>query len=767
MASSTRTIQVKLNGDASGLARSAAEAYAALRKVGQDTTGMKKAQADAEALARELDKNAADAKDKGSLIGGALALGVSAAAPLVSAALIGGVSLGLVGVVALVQKGNKQVQANFSDLSHQVITEMTSVTDQAAPALAKSEKMLQQTFANLGPQLDQAFSAAGPDITALTGGVDALATNAMPGLVTAAKNSQPVMQGLATLLGDVGTTVSTVFTDVSQHSDVLERDLDKFGGLIKNVGGVLGGVLPGLASGFGSTVSTANTMLSVLKPVAPVLGDITGQALPAIGAFKLFGLATAPLNKFGSSVTTTGQKVGIYAAKLTNSASIGEKVTKATSKMGSALGSLGNVLPIAGVGFALLGDAMSAAANKQQAVLQGLVQGGAASKNATAQITAAAPTIAHLSDGFKQGEGNAAQFSDALNVATKNMDPLQKATAIYNADLDQFGAKAPQTITAQHNLAAATDANRGAQQALSNATQDANLQLLHQTDTMLNAINSDLGLQSSILSVTQAQKTYASSVKTSGKNSLQSKQASIAYQQSLIGEINAAEAAALAHHTNASASQQAKIQEQAETGTILGLAAAAGKNAPPALKQMVAGLNSSEIAAFAATGKIAGTRTEVLRLPNGKTIKIQVNSNGQAVTGQTQAEIDHMRGRAIPLTAVDHVTGTVNQIIRQNSGKVIHVELSTSGGAISLGHRAGGGPVTAGMPYIVGERRAELFVPKTDGTILPSVPIASSAGGDTFDLVIADQVIASIVDGRLRQHNRTLVSRVKAGSRIR
>lgn len=36
--------------------------------------------------------------------------------------------------------------------------------------------------------------------------------------------------------------------------------------------------------------------------------------------------------------------------------------------------------------------------------------------------------------------------------------------------------------------------------------------------------------------------------------------------------------------------------------------------------------------------------------------------------------------------------------------------------------RAGGGPVTAGHPYIVGERRPELFVPAVDGVILPRVP---------------------------------------------
>jgi hypothetical protein len=36
--------------------------------------------------------------------------------------------------------------------------------------------------------------------------------------------------------------------------------------------------------------------------------------------------------------------------------------------------------------------------------------------------------------------------------------------------------------------------------------------------------------------------------------------------------------------------------------------------------------------------------------------------------------------------------------------------------------RASGGPVTAGQPYVVGERRPELFVPSTSGRIEPTVP---------------------------------------------
>lgn len=42
--------------------------------------------------------------------------------------------------------------------------------------------------------------------------------------------------------------------------------------------------------------------------------------------------------------------------------------------------------------------------------------------------------------------------------------------------------------------------------------------------------------------------------------------------------------------------------------------------------------------------------------------------------------------------------------------------------AVRLGRREHGGPVKRGEAYIVGERRAELFVPEQDGTILPQVP---------------------------------------------
>jgi hypothetical protein len=41
-------------------------------------------------------------------------------------------------------------------------------------------------------------------------------------------------------------------------------------------------------------------------------------------------------------------------------------------------------------------------------------------------------------------------------------------------------------------------------------------------------------------------------------------------------------------------------------------------------------------------------------------------------------------------------------------------------GMSGMGARAGGGPVSGGSPYMVGERGPELFVPTGSGTIVPN-----------------------------------------------
>ena len=85
--------------------------------------------------------------------------------------------------------------------------------------------------------------------------------------------------------------------------------------------------------------------------------------------------------------------------------------------------------------------------------------------------------------------------------------------------------------------------------------------------------------------------------------------------------------------------------------------------------------------------------------------------------------------------------------------------------ASSAARREFGGPVTAGQPYIVGEKRPELFVPNQSGYILPSVPdgLHQGAGGQQSVNVEAAPVNVVVVNNEA-QLKRFLES--KAGERI-
>lgn len=65
--------------------------------------------------------------------------------------------------------------------------------------------------------------------------------------------------------------------------------------------------------------------------------------------------------------------------------------------------------------------------------------------------------------------------------------------------------------------------------------------------------------------------------------------------------------------------------------------------------------------------------------------------------------------------------------------------LLTSGVSALLGAgfgRESGGPVTAGNAYIVGERRPELFIPQTNGTIMPDTSAINGGGGNQISFSI-------------------------------
>lgn len=83
--------------------------------------------------------------------------------------------------------------------------------------------------------------------------------------------------------------------------------------------------------------------------------------------------------------------------------------------------------------------------------------------------------------------------------------------------------------------------------------------------------------------------------------------------------------------------------------------------------------------------------------------------------------------------AIKQVTGWIEGVLGS-----FHPKVTIAATPIARARaRAAGGPVSANEPYIVGEYRSEVFIPETNGRILPSVPSAANAvGGQTVNVTV-------------------------------
>lgn len=104
----------------------------------------------------------------------------------------------------------------------------------------------------------------------------------------------------------------------------------------------------------------------------------------------------------------------------------------------------------------------------------------------------------------------------------------------------------------------------------------------------------------------------------------------------------------------------------------------------------------------------------------------------QSVMGNMESAIDNFV-RTGKFAFKDFAASVIRDLIaiqmKAQAIALINMGLKAIGFNVQLPGRAAGGPVSAGSPYIVGERGPELFMPSGSGTIIPNNRLA--AGGTT------------------------------------
>lgn len=116
--------------------------------------------------------------------------------------------------------------------------------------------------------------------------------------------------------------------------------------------------------------------------------------------------------------------------------------------------------------------------------------------------------------------------------------------------------------------------------------------------------------------------------------------------------------------------------------------------------------------------------------------------------------------KPIPIKLQPRILGNGQIFIGSQGGKAV-------GEGYTVGYRAAGGPVRKGMPYVVGERRAEMFVPTQSGRIEPSIaPTLARAQSSGGSMLVVGNGIPIVLQAEGEQLAQVLLTVKRRGGGV-
>ncbi|PWJ73825.1 tape measure domain-containing protein [Pseudaminobacter salicylatoxidans] len=232
--------------------------------------------------------------------------------------------------------------------------------------------------------------------------------------------------------------------------------------------------------------------------------------------------------------------------------------------------------------------------------------------------------------------------------------------------------------------------------------------------------------------------------------------------------------------------EKARIQQE-----LLTAAKRAGIEVTPALEQEISVLADTYAFATVEAAKLAESQDEIRQRAEealGAAKDVTRDLIDGLIEGKSAGDMLASTLKKIGNALIDDVLNNLFKIQNMGGGGGFLSGLlglfggggGGSGGGIPWAEdifRANGGPVRAGQPYIVGEKRPELFVPNRSGTIIPQVPQmprlqapASQAGPSiTFAPVIdargadvaAVERLAQVMEKQKREFEANVISTIR------
>jgi hypothetical protein len=340
----------------------------------------------------------------GLQMGPLLAAGISVGAPVVAGAMTGAVVAGLIGIGAALHKGDAAIDSGWNALVGQAKTEATQASQVMVAPISGALDKIRTMLGNEQPAFARLFSGAAGDIPILTDGLDSLVEDALPGLTNMVENSEPIVHGLATVMGDVGAAVSDISNDISSHADTIGQDL-----------GGLGNVIHDLGDSAGSLITIGSDLTS--EGLNPIEDFAKGSSL-------ILGLLAKGADGFKSSMDlwiNPAPKTDNTAKAITNVATATNAVAKAAPPASANVSALK-------IDVGKLGDESATTKDKISALQDAIkLMSETGLEKANDEISAFYDGLDQLGGQLKNATGRVTDANGALNLTTQKGRAVQSA----------------------------------------------------------------------------------------------------------------------------------------------------------------------------------------------------------------------------------------------------------------------------------------------------------------------------------------------------
>jgi hypothetical protein len=483
-------------------------------------------------------------------------------------------------------------------------------------------------------------------IDALMPGVEALATGVLK--LIASFSTSGGLSAFASTLSQVAQTIAP---------------------LLPMLGQLAGSVLRDLANGASVAATALSPIVGLVTGILGVLGPLPALILASVVAFKALGGASALLAGLSTRIAALAPAIGLYATALTGSLAAGGAAATATTKFATALGKAGSALPIVGVGLVALGFVFDEFGSKADDLAGKVLNGSMTIQQAMdaeiAQLERG--TLFWFSD-TQQQEAHAAarqHVTDEINKQRAAMGPMQqlqsdvaRGQAELNDAVARYGERSPQATAAAAALAAAQGKLKDAQDGAARAAMTHTQALQAQADQMRSQIDAALAYAEAVKRTADAQKAANDALKASGAKSDEYKAAVLDLARAMSSQADAARKQA-----EALGGTEAGVKAyNTELLRSTNISTQAGRDA---FIQLASSLDNTGIAALNSAAEMSGLRTEIVKLPDGRTVKVVVAADRAQLDSVVATANDFVNKKYVGTVTLDGDPTKLGNVYRQ------------------------------------------------------------------------------------------------------